>query len=65
MLKNPASFVLTSKAFSTQPTWETSCLGSSGWEGEECYASGASIGCGLVSRLIEHPPRAELIANGV
>ena len=33
-------FVLTSLRSSTYPTWETSCLGSSGWAGEECYASG-------------------------
>jgi hypothetical protein len=32
-----------------------SCLGSSGWAGEECYASGAFIGCGLADGLFEHP----------
>ena len=44
------SGVLPSKASSTYPTWEASCLGSSGWAGEECYASGAFIGCGLAER---------------
>jgi hypothetical protein len=32
-------FVLASLRGSTYRTWETSCLGSSGWAGEECYAS--------------------------
>ena len=39
MLKKPASFVLASLRDSTYRTWETSCLGSSGWAGEDCYAS--------------------------
>jgi hypothetical protein len=61
MLKQAASFVLASKAFSTYPAWETSCLGSSGWAGEEWYAFGAFIGCGLAVSLFEHPARCSAI----
>jgi hypothetical protein len=35
---------------STYPTRETSCLGSSGWGGEEGYACGLFFGCGLAGR---------------
>ena len=72
MLKNPSfspaqprraetrlvpSGVLASFRPSTYPTWETSCLGSSGWAGEEGYAFGLSLAAALLDGLFEHPVR--------
>ena len=46
------SCVLASKASSTYPDREKSCLGSSGWEGENCYASGAFFGAALLDNVL-------------
>jgi len=55
MLKQSATFVLGSSKSSTYPTWETSCLGSSGWAGKESYASGFDSPAALLDELFEHP----------
>jgi hypothetical protein len=47
MLIKSTSGVLASVRSSTYPTLETSCLGSSGWAGEECYASRPSLAAAL------------------
>jgi len=52
MLKKTASFVLGSSKSSTYPTWETSCLGSSGWAGEESYASGFDSPAALLTAFL-------------
>jgi hypothetical protein len=46
------SGVLASKASSTYPDREKSCLGSSGWEGENWYASGASVDSALLDNVL-------------
>jgi len=51
------SFVLGRPNPSTYPDREKSCLGSSGWEGENWYASGAFFGCGLAGQRFEQPSR--------
>jgi hypothetical protein len=52
MLKKTASFVLGSSKSSTYPTWETSCLGSSGWAGEESYAYGFDSPAALLDGIL-------------
>ena len=46
------SDVLASKASSTYHDREKSCLGSSGWKGENWYASGASVGSALLDNVL-------------
>jgi len=47
--------VLGSKKSSTYPKPGKSCLGSSGWVGENRYASGFVSPAALLDRLFEHP----------
>jgi hypothetical protein len=57
MLKEAASFVLAPFRPSTYPEWRTSCLGSLGWVGEKCNASGFDSAEALLDDPFEHPAR--------